>query len=103
MTSIDNGIAVLRSAASRLHDLHERILGWYQRHLPQSLLAAIAVAAKLVGSLAVRLYALYDRLSVRLKEFMPKGLYARALLIIIAPMVLLQSCLLYTSPSPRDS
>ena len=91
MTSIDNGIAVLRSAASRLHDLHERILGWYQRHLPQSLLAAIAVAAKLVGSLAVRLYALYDRLSVRLKEFMPKGLYARALLIIIAPMVLLQS------------
>ena len=39
----------------------------------------------------VRAYDLYDRLSIALKGTMPKGLYARALLIIIAPMVLLQS------------
>jgi two-component system, OmpR family, osmolarity sensor histidine kinase EnvZ len=40
---------------------------------------------------AGRLYDLYDRLGLALKGLMPKGLYARALLIIIAPMVLLQS------------
>jgi two-component system osmolarity sensor histidine kinase EnvZ len=40
---------------------------------------------------AGRVYDLYDRASLGLKQFMPTGLYARALLIIIAPMVLLQS------------
>ncbi len=54
MTTLDVGIAALRSAAHRLYDL-------------------------------------YDRFSIQLKSFMPKGLYGRALLIIIAPMVLLQS------------
>jgi two-component system, OmpR family, osmolarity sensor histidine kinase EnvZ len=91
MTSIDSGMAALRSAASRLHDLHERILAFYKRHLPQGVLTAIGIGVTALGGVAVRLYALYDRVSIRLKDLMPKGLYARALLIIIAPMVVLQS------------
>src|SRR5215469_1980261 len=91
MTSIDIGMAVLRGAASRLYDLHERILAFYKRHLPQGVLAALGVGFAVVCSVAIRLYALYDRFSIHLKELMPKGLYARALLIIIVPMVLLQS------------
>jgi two-component system osmolarity sensor histidine kinase EnvZ len=65
MTSIDTGMAALRSAAGR------------------------------VRSAAHRLYDFYDRFSLKLKEFMPKGLYARALLIIILPMVILQSVLAF--------
>ena len=37
----------------------------------------------------------YERASATLKSIMPKGLFARALLIIIAPMVLLQSVVAY--------
>jgi two-component system osmolarity sensor histidine kinase EnvZ len=54
MTSLDIGIAALRSAAGRLQEL-------------------------------------YDQLGRTIKSLMPKGLYARSLLIIIAPMVILQS------------
>jgi two-component system osmolarity sensor histidine kinase EnvZ len=54
MTSLDIGIARLRSAAVRVSD------GW-------------------------------GRFNLWFKSIMPKGLYARALLIIIAPMVILQS------------
>ena len=54
MTSLDVGIARLRSAAIRVSD------GWL-------------------------------RFNKLFKGFMPKGLYARSLLIIIAPMVILQS------------
>jgi two-component system osmolarity sensor histidine kinase EnvZ len=54
MTTLDVGIARLRSAASRVS------YGW-------------------------------GRFNVWFKAFLPKGLYARALLIIIAPMVILQS------------
>src|SRR5258707_3697800 len=61
MTTLDVGIAALRSSLSALR------------------------------SAASRGYELYDRTSVTLKGVMPKGLYARALLIIIAPMVVLQS------------
>jgi two-component system, OmpR family, osmolarity sensor histidine kinase EnvZ len=61
MTTLDVGIAALRSS-----------------------LSALRVAAN-------RGYELYDRTSATLKAVMPKGLYARALLIIIAPMVVLQS------------
>src|SRR5262245_15859660 len=53
--------------------------------------AALRSAASRVRSLAGRLYGIYDRGSLAFKELMPKGLWARALLIIIAPMVLLQS------------
>jgi two-component system osmolarity sensor histidine kinase EnvZ len=61
MTTLDVGIAALRSSLSALR------------------------------SAASRSYELYDRTSATLKAVMPKGLYARALLIIIAPMVVLQS------------
>ena len=54
MTTLDVGIARLRSAANRVFD------GWY-------------------------------RFNRAFKSVMPKGLYARSLLIIIAPMVILQS------------
>jgi two-component system osmolarity sensor histidine kinase EnvZ len=54
VTSLDIGIAALRSAAGRLQEL-------------------------------------YDQLGRTIKSLMPKGLYARSLLIIIAPMVILQS------------
>ena len=54
MTTLDLGMAHLRSAASRVSDGWSRFNVWY-------------------------------------KAFLPKGLYARALLIIIAPMVILQS------------
>ncbi len=37
----------------------------------------------------------YDRLARGLASLLPKGLYARALLIVIAPVVLLQSILVY--------
>src|SRR6201991_4287859 len=40
---------------------------------------------------ATRLSDLYDRYGFSLRAVMPKGLYARALLIIIVPIVLLQS------------
>jgi two-component system, OmpR family, osmolarity sensor histidine kinase EnvZ len=58
MTSLDIGIARLRSAAGRVSDI--------------------------VG-----------RLNILFKSMMPKGLYARALLIIIAPMVILQSVIAF--------
>jgi two-component system, OmpR family, osmolarity sensor histidine kinase EnvZ len=65
MTSLDTGFAALRSGVTA------------------------------VRTAAARFYELYDRASVTLKGFMPKGLYARALLIIIAPMVVLQSVVAY--------
>ena len=61
MTALDTGIAALRSAAAT------------------------------VRSAASRAYDLFDRFSNRIRNVMPKGLYARALLIIIVPMVILQS------------
>lgn len=58
MTSLDIGIATLRSAVSRMGHAWDRSGYW-------------------------------------LKRFMPSGLYARALLIIIAPMVILQSVIAF--------
>jgi len=74
MTSLDVGIAALRSSLTALRS---------------SVAALPSVAA--LRSAADRGYELYDRSSATLKGMMPKGLYARALLIIIAPMVVLQS------------
>src|SRR5216684_333978 len=74
MTSIDVSIAALRSSLTAL----------------RSSVAALPSMAAL-RSAADRGYELYDRSSARLKGMMPTGLYARALLIIIAPMVVLQS------------
>jgi two-component system osmolarity sensor histidine kinase EnvZ len=53
----------------------------------------VGIAA--LRSVAGRVYDLYVRSSDLLKSVMPKGLYARALLIIIAPMVVLQSVVAY--------
>jgi two-component system osmolarity sensor histidine kinase EnvZ len=58
MTTLDVGIAALRTAAGRV-------------------------------------YGVYDRLSLLMKGILPKGLYQRALLIIIVPMVVLQSVVAY--------
>src|SRR5262245_22798503 len=65
MTTLDVGIAALRSGLGALR------------------------------SAAIRFSELYDRVGVSIKGVMPKGLYARALLIIIAPMVVLQSVVAY--------
>ncbi len=40
---------------------------------------------------AIRVYDAWDRFGALIKGMMPTGLYARSLLIIIVPMVLLQS------------
>jgi two-component system osmolarity sensor histidine kinase EnvZ len=61
MTTIDSGLAHLRTAAQR------------------------------VGAAAHRVSDAWDRLAGWIKSLMPTGLYARSLLIIIVPMVLLQS------------
>ena len=61
MTTIDTGLAHLRTAANR------------------------------VSGAAYRAYGAWDRFGGWIKSLMPTGLYARSLLIIIVPMVLLQS------------
>jgi two-component system osmolarity sensor histidine kinase EnvZ len=68
MTSFDDGIGRLRVAAGHL-----------------------AAAAAAVASAATYVTGPWDRFGRWLKSVMPKGLYARALLIVIIPMVVLQS------------
>jgi two-component system, OmpR family, osmolarity sensor histidine kinase EnvZ len=65
MTTLDTGIAVLRSGIATMR------------------------------SVAAHMREMHDRMSLLLKNVMPKGLYARALLIIIVPMVVLQSVVAY--------
>ena len=72
MTTLDDGIGRLRSAASQL------------------MIAANAAAAT-AGAIATPITGPWGRFSLWLKQMLPKGLYARALLIIIVPMVVLQS------------
>jgi two-component system osmolarity sensor histidine kinase EnvZ len=79
MTSYDVGIAALRSS---LTVLRERLAAVHA-----SLHATLAV----LRPLGERVLAFHDRASATIKSVMPKGLYARALLIIIVPMVVLQS------------
>src|ERR1700704_5592240 len=54
-------------------------------------MTAIDTGIAKLRSVFARVHDLYDRSSFSLREVMPKGLYARALLIIIVPMVVLQS------------
>src|SRR6202023_2526975 len=54
-------------------------------------MTSIDIGMAALRTAAVRLLDLYDRFGLWLKNMMPKGLYARALLIIIVPMVVLQS------------
>ncbi len=68
MTSLDVGIAHLRTAAGH-----------------------VVTAAGYAVTAAGYVKAVWDRFTRWLKSVMPKGLYARALLIIILPMVVLQS------------
>ncbi len=91
MTSIDVGMAALRSAAIALQERCDRLGVRLRRRMPARALAAIDVGMAALRAIAVHLYGLYDRITLWLKSMMPKGLYARALLIIIVPMVVLQS------------
>jgi two-component system osmolarity sensor histidine kinase EnvZ len=72
MTSLDTGIAAVRTALLRLGDI-----------------AAVRVVRRGFG----QAHDGWRRMSRWLNSVMPKGLYARALLIIIVPMVILQSVL----------
>ncbi len=72
MTSFDDGVGRLRSAAGHL-------------------LTAANAAAGAAGSIAAPITGPWGRFTLWLKTMLPKGLYARALLIIIVPMVVLQS------------
>jgi len=72
MTSLDDGIGRLRNAAGQLVAAANAVTG-----------VAAALAAPVTGP--------WDRFSRWMKSVMPKGLYARSLLIIIVPMVVLQS------------
>ncbi|HZQ13529.1 MAG TPA: ATP-binding protein [Pseudolabrys sp.] len=81
MTSLDTGIAAVRNALERVGDEWRRFND----------LAAMRVARKAAG----RTQDGWRRMSRWLNGVMPKGLYARALVIIIAPMVILQSVLAF--------
>ena len=70
MTTLDQGIAALRTSLLSLRGLFARPLE------------------------------LYERASLALKSVMPKGLFARALLIIIVPMVVLQSVVAFMDGKP---
>ena len=72
MTSFDDSVGRLRSVASHL-------------------LSAANSAAAVAGSIAAPIRGPWGTFTLWLKTVMPKGLYARALLIIILPMVVLQS------------
>jgi two-component system osmolarity sensor histidine kinase EnvZ len=72
MTSFDDGIGRLRVAAGRV-------------------VTAANAAASIAGYITGPITGPWGRFTRWLKSVMPKGLYARALLIIIVPMVVLQS------------
>ncbi len=72
MASLDSGIGRLRNAAGQL-------------------IAAANAAAAAGAAVARPITGPWDRFGRWLKSVMPKGLYARSLLIIIVPMVVLQS------------
>ena len=72
MTSLDDGIGRLRNAAGQL-------------------MAAAGAVTNAAGALTAPITGPWDRLNRAIKAAMPKGLYARSLLIIIVPMVVLQS------------
>jgi two-component system, OmpR family, osmolarity sensor histidine kinase EnvZ len=71
-TNLDDSVGRLRSAASHL-------------------LSAANSAAVAAGSIAAPISGPWGTFTLWLKTILPKGLYARALLIIILPMVVLQS------------
>jgi two-component system osmolarity sensor histidine kinase EnvZ len=76
MTGLDDGIGRLRSAAG---------------HLLSAASAAASAASHVGEHVASPTTRPWERFTYWLKSVMPKGLYARSLLIIIVPMVVLQS------------
>src|SRR5689334_4824917 len=54
-------------------------------------MSTIDTGLQMIRTASQRVSAVNDRMSGKLKSWMPTGLYARALLIIIVPMVILQS------------
>jgi two-component system osmolarity sensor histidine kinase EnvZ len=62
---------------------------------PDAGLATLRTSVTALRSLAGRWNAAYQPLAIALKRYMPKGLFGRSLMIIIAPMVLLQSVVAY--------
>ncbi len=81
MTSLDTGIAAVRSALTRINDEWRRF-----SEVP---------AVRAVGDGLAQVNDSWRRSSRWLNSVMPKGLYARALLIMIMPMVILQSVLAF--------
>src|SRR5476649_1420558 len=81
MTSLDSGIATLRNALTRAEDLWRRY-------------DAIPPVRRIHDALA-QIPEGWRRMSRALNSVMPKGLYARALLIIILPMVLFRSVIAF--------
>jgi two-component system osmolarity sensor histidine kinase EnvZ len=81
MTSLDTGIATIRTALGRIADAWH----WY---------CEIPAVRRIHGVLG-QIRDGWRRLSGALNSVMPKGLYARALLIIILPMVILQSVIAF--------
>jgi two-component system, OmpR family, osmolarity sensor histidine kinase EnvZ len=72
MTSFDDSVGRLRNAAGQVA-------------------AGVSTVANAVGYVTGPIVGRWDRFTRWLKSVMPKGLYARSLLIIIVPMVVLQS------------
>jgi two-component system osmolarity sensor histidine kinase EnvZ len=81
MTSLDSGIATIRHALVRVEELWRRY-------------DAIPPVRRIHAALA-QIPEGWRRMSRMLNSVMPKGLYARALLIIILPMVILQSVIAF--------
>jgi len=84
MTSLDIGVATIRTIRSAL----VRIVEAWRRY------DAIPAVRRLHAALA-QIPEGWRRFSRWLNSVMPKGLYARALLIIIMPMVILQSVIAF--------
>ena len=81
MTSLDSGIATLCNALGRVEELWRRY-------------DAIPPIRRIHAALG-QIPEGWRRMSRALNSVMPKGLYARALLIIILPMVILQSVIAF--------
>jgi two-component system osmolarity sensor histidine kinase EnvZ len=81
MTSLDTGIAAVRNAVQRLNDEWRRF----------SEVPAVRAAGRGLG----QVHDGWRRAGRWMNSVMPKGLYARALLIIIMPMLILQSVLAF--------
>jgi two-component system, OmpR family, osmolarity sensor histidine kinase EnvZ len=77
MTSLDVGIRTIRTAVGRIVEAWQRLNQY----------AALRGVANVLGQIRNG----WRRLAHWLNSVLPKGLYARALLIIIMPMVILQS------------